>query len=171
MRLSFFIFFSILLTSCASPQSAEDYCRLADKQATKEKSVASARANYLRALQIDSTSILAYDGLGCLLMVSPDISELNKAREYFDHVLTINPNYAPAWFHKGMSYAHEMKFSDAISSYDKALHLEPGNAEYFYSRGIVYINSGNTQKGYEDFRRSCEFGNMDACRIVRTVGK
>ena len=171
MKNLFIAFGFLFFISCASPQSAIDYCHLADKQAAKDKSKTEAKANYLKALQIDSSSVEAYDGLGRLLMSSPDMNELKMANDYFDKALKINPKYSPAWYHKGMTYAREVKFNDAIAAYDNALHLEPGNADYFYARAVVYINSGNTQKGYEDFRRSCEFGNMNACRIVRAVGK
>jgi tetratricopeptide (TPR) repeat protein len=161
----------LFLLSCSSPRTALDYCKKADKQSRKLDSKSEAKDNYLNALKLDSTCIAAYDGLGRLLMDSPDEKELQEAKKYFDRCIQINPGFAAAWYHKGLTFAREKNFSEAILAYDKALHLDRGNADYFYSRAVAFINSGNPQKGYEDFRRACEFGNMEACRILKSVSK
>ena len=43
---------------------------------------------------------------------------------------------APAFFETGMTYYAQKKYKPAIAAYDKAVKIDPNNAEYVYSRCV-----------------------------------
>lgn len=155
------------MTACSSPKTAADFVARGDSHSEKVGASEQAEADYRAALAIDTMNVQAIDGLGKLKMNSPDELELTQALEFFNRAISIDPKYVPAYLHKGQTLAYMHKFSDAVSVFDTALHLSPGNGELFFERGKANVNSGNAAKGLEDFRRSCEFGFLQGCEIVK----
>jgi len=46
----------------------------------------------------------------------------------------------------GVSFAGKMRWDAAISAFNRALELNPANADYYYNLGLVYFNMGEARK-------------------------
>ncbi len=79
--------------------------------------------------------------------------------EWYSGTIEGGAKYPVPWFHKGLAFAPEKKFIDAILAFDTALHVDPGHAKFSNLIGVSYVHSGKSAKKLEDFRRSFEYGN------------
>jgi len=67
------------------------------------------------------------------------LGRADKAIEYMDKAIQSDPNYAQAYFYKGLIYQILRRDYDrAISNFDKAIELRPNNVEYRLTRGNAY---------------------------------
>jgi len=60
------------------------------------------------------------------------------ALSYYQAALKENPSLAPAWYGKGLSLCQLKKFDEGISALNRAIELEPKNADYLYVTGVCY---------------------------------
>jgi glycosyl transferase family 25 len=66
-----------------------------------------------------------------------ELKLFDKAIEYFDRALTLNPKLAEPYYNRGNALAALRRFDDALASYDAALTLRPDYASAHDSRGVV----------------------------------
>ena len=71
-----------------------------------------------------------------------------KALEYLDEALKIEPDYPQALIRRGLGYA-----DDAFDDLTKAIRLEP-SAEAYLSRGICLLQQGNTAGARKDLEEA-----------------
>lgn len=64
------------------------------------------------------------------------MEKYNDAIADFEKATTMKADLAPAWFETGMTYYAQKKYKPAIAAYDKAVKIDPNNAEYVYSRCV-----------------------------------
>ncbi|MBZ0186973.1 MAG: tetratricopeptide repeat protein, partial [Candidatus Obscuribacterales bacterium] len=57
------------------------------------------------------------------------------------------------YFKLGWSYYDRGQFSKAISAFDKAIELRPGNMEYLLSRGDTFDRIERYDRAFLDYRR------------------
>jgi len=62
--------------------------------------------------------------------------------ENFNKVLTLDPNYAPAYNGRGLVWDRFFKFDNAIVDFSKAIDLDPNNAVYWHNRACCHRNTG-----------------------------
>jgi len=65
--------------------------------------------------------------------------------------------YAEAYYNRGLAYAKQQKYDEAIKDFDKAIKLNPNLAEAYYNRGFVYAILGKHNRAREDMLRA---GNL-----------
>jgi tetratricopeptide (TPR) repeat protein len=65
-----------------------------------------------------------------------------KAREAFDRVVKLKPEYYEAWLQLGNSLDKLERYEEAISSYDRALQLKPNNDDVWCNRGVALYKLG-----------------------------
>jgi tetratricopeptide (TPR) repeat protein len=92
-----------------------------------------AKSEYLRALDLNATSIDALYGLGCVAQKQKDYYE---SRDYLEKALAVNANDAPSHRVLAMVYDHLGDKSKAVFHFQRAIELEPGlpNADYVRQR-------------------------------------
>jgi len=56
------------------------------------------------------------------------LCDYTEAVDSFDKAIAINPNYAEAWYQRGVGLHILGHDSDAVSSYDKAIAINPKDA-------------------------------------------
>src|SRR5579872_5284571 len=61
-----------------------------------------------------------------------------------------NPNHALIYNNRGAAYYHLMAFDDAIVNYNKAIVLNPHDAEFFLNRANAYMAKGLGIKAIAD---------------------
>lgn len=73
-------------------------------------------------------------------------SGLPTVNEMIDRLVTklsASPEDANGWSMLGWSYASQGSFNEALAAYDKAIKLQPENAELYATRGEVLVRAGN----------------------------
>ena len=92
----------------------------------------------------------ALGNLGDIRAIEPlksalkDEDEDEVVREAAADALTIrlDPNYANAWYNKGLVLSGQGKYDEAIKAFDEAVRLDPNYADAWYNRGYALYNLG-----------------------------
>ena len=80
-----------------------------------------------------------------------DIGEFDKAIEYFNKAIRLDPEFTIAYYNRGYAYNKKGDYDRAIGDYNKAVVLKPDHALIYLSRGSVYHNIGNYEQAVEDY--------------------
>ncbi|MCW7069216.1 MAG: tetratricopeptide repeat protein [Methanophagales archaeon] len=65
--------------------------------------------------------------------------------------------YAGAYYNRGVAYVGLGKYNRAIEDFNKAIKLNPDDAEAYYNRGLAYVGLGKYNRAREDMLRA---GNL-----------
>ena len=66
----------------------------------------------------------------------------------------MSPNYAAAYFNRGLAYRRKPDFDHAIADYDQAIRLDPKNASVLNNRGIVWFEKGDFDRAIADYNQA-----------------
>ena len=77
-----------------------------------------------------------------------------KALSFYDKLLTMDKNNTDAYFNKGLVFANQKNYDDAIKCFERVIQLSPDYpyAEYpyaYYSLGMSYEQKGDISKAIE----------------------
>ena len=64
--------------------------------------------------------------------------DFDRAIEDFNKAIDLKPDYAKAYYNRGIAYGDKGDFDRAIEDFNKAIDLNPDYAKAYYSRGIAY---------------------------------
>lgn len=64
-------------------------------------------------------------------------SDADSALADFDRALALKPDYAPAYYHRGLMKASKKDYDGAISDYDRAIQIDPNYARPYSARGYI----------------------------------
>ena len=81
-----------------------------------------------------------FDALQLLGAIFTQTKQSIKAIEILTKALQINPNYAIAYYNRGLTYDNLSKYSSALADYTKAIQINPNYADAYYNRGNTYRN-------------------------------
>ena len=84
-------------------------------------------------------------------MAMPPVKE--KALEYLDEALKIEPDYPQALIRRGLALSQLGYADDAFDDLTKAIRIEP-SAEAYLSRGICLLQQGNTAGARKDLEEA-----------------
>ena len=94
-----------------------------------------------------------------------ELKNYDQAIASFTNVIDLSPDYANAYFYRGISnYTLEKNYYSSWEDLTKAIDLKPGLTEAYFYRGLL-INEGysrNSQTGYEDFSKAIELNPKHA---------
>ena len=62
------------------------------------------------------------------------------AIEIYDKAIELNPNYAEAYFNKGVCLSNLNFKSEAIDMYNKTIELNPNFIDAYFQRGYCFYN-------------------------------
>ena len=100
--------------------------------------------------------------------------EYELAISDYDKFIELNPNYADAYFGRGLAYADlgqvyadKGMYERSIADFSKAIELTPNNdkstvVRYAYLRGIIYRDIGEKEKAIADFEYCLNFLESDS---------
>ena len=77
-------------------------------------------------------------------------SNLNAAMENFNNSIIINPDFAEAYFYRGLVYAIKNLNEDALNDFNKAIELNPEYIEAYRKRGDLNESMGNHEGAKKD---------------------
>ena len=82
--------------------------------------------------------------------------DVNKAKQYYDKALDINPAYVYTHNELGKLYTSIGNEQDAITEFKLAISGYPEYAEAHFNLGIVYLKAGNKSQACYSFRKVVE---------------
>jgi len=95
------------------------------------------------------------------------ISDFEGAYSDFSIAIEMNPNYAEAYYRRGLLLGKEMhKYSKAIKDFTKAIKLKPDFAEAYYDRGVTYRILDDLKNSCADWHRAKELGYAEADVLI-----
>lgn len=88
-----------------------------------------------------------------------------KAIEYLNNAIKLQPNYADAYGSLGDAYADLRLYQRAIDNYNEVIRLQPNNAlntVAYLHRGYAYHDLGQSQRAIEDYSESIRLYSNNA---------
>lgn len=79
-----------------------------------------------------------------------------SAIKYLYKAIDRYPGYAEAYAQLANCQDCLDKYEDAIASYNKALHLDPGNAETWFNKGMMLKKNGQIEAATECIEKSID---------------
>ena len=80
--------------------------------------------------------------------------QYDRAIKDFTQAITIDPNYAYAFYNRGLAYANKKQYDRAIKDYTQAIAIDPNLAEAFNNRGYVYDEKKQYDRAIEDYTKT-----------------
>jgi tetratricopeptide (TPR) repeat protein len=74
----------------------------------------------------------------------------------YNQAITINPNYAQAYYNRGIVRNELGDKPGAIDDYTQAIKFNPNLAQAYGNRAYVYYQLGDKQKAREDLQRAAQ---------------
>ena len=74
----------------------------------------------------------------------------------YDRAIQLKPDYAKAYYNRGLAYDHQGKYSKAIADYNRAIQLKPDYAEAYNNRGLAYDHQGKSNEAIADYDRAIQ---------------
>ncbi|MBI5159277.1 tetratricopeptide repeat protein [Candidatus Micrarchaeota archaeon] len=78
-------------------------------------------------------------------------NDFDKAIEYYNTALVLNPGFAEAYYNRGLCYYQMREFDVAIKEFGKAIEFSPLDSKIYVNRGIAYYRKLCFVKAIADF--------------------
>lgn len=75
---------------------------------------------------------------------------------------------AQRYYERGLDHFTNERWSDALADLDEALYHDPNNAEYYATRGLILLKTGEEAEAEEDFAHSLR---LDATQWLAHYGR
>lgn len=79
--------------------------------------------------------------------------DLGAAQSLFSKAIAANPTLATAWLNRGVVYARQRDYEQAITNYNEAEKLDPKLVDIYLNRGIAYTTIGMPEPAIQDYSR------------------
>jgi len=86
----------------------------------------------------------------------------NKAINYFDISIEIDPGDSDAYASRGIAYRNIHEYQSAIHDFDKALKIDCLNSTIYLNRGLTYAFIGNLKDAINDYTKAISCNQNDA---------
>lgn len=80
--------------------------------------------------------------------------DFRGAIEDYTQAIKINPNYAEAYYNRGIVYDELGDKKTAIQDYNQAIKIKPNDADAYYNRGIAQSDLGDKKSAIEDYSQA-----------------
>jgi tetratricopeptide (TPR) repeat protein len=88
----------------------------------------------------------------------------NRYREaifFYDRAIAVRPDYAKAWYNRGVALERLGRFAEALSACDRTIELSPDKPKVRNNRGATLGNQGMFDEALESFGKSIEIEPED----------
>jgi len=86
---------------------------------------------------------------------------LQSAIRSYDKAISLNPQYAQAYYNRGLAKKALGQYEQAIAAYDKAIDLNPQDLKAHYNRGTAKAKLGQRQEAAADFHKAIGLNPQD----------
>lgn len=84
----------------------------------------------------------------------------------YDQVITLQPDFAFAYYNKANILCTQKDFQTAINYYSSAIQYDPDFAEAWFNRGLTRIYTDDTENGIQDLSKAGELGIYQAYNLI-----
>lgn len=98
-----------------------------------------------------------------------DENDYDKAKEYYDKAIELNPEFAKAYYNRGIAYGELKDYDKAIEDNSKAIEFDPKDVSAYYNRGNAYYNLKRYYKAIEDYSKAIEL-NPELAKVYINRG-
>jgi tetratricopeptide (TPR) repeat protein len=88
--------------------------------------------------------------------------QMDLAIDEYTEAISIDPEYAAAYFDRGIAFQRIGDYDRSIGDYTQAIDLDPENASSYYQRGVVYYYQGDLDKAISDLNKATELNSSYA---------
>jgi Flp pilus assembly protein TadD len=106
--------------------------------------------NYI--IKSDPNNYLAYNNRGVLLKERK--KDLKGALEDYDTAIALYPEYAGAYYNRGLLHEERGDWADAIADYSSVIRLDPKHAQAYNNRGILRNRQGDLAGAMADLNEA-----------------
>ena len=99
--------------------------------------------------------------LGCFAQTAYEWYQKGKATDsyedkvqYYTNALKLNPNYARAYYHRGLTLNKLEEYNAAIEDFSKVVELDSAHTFTFISRGDSYKHLGQKEDAIIDYTKA-----------------
>ena len=85
-----------------------------------------------------------------------EMEQNEKAVEYYDQAIELNPQFAVAYNNRGISKIKLNQLREAIEDFERAMELDPTIAEPYLNSGIAKLELDDLEGAMEDYERAME---------------
>lgn len=85
--------------------------------------------------------------------------KFKKALEAYNKSIEIKPDYANAWYNKGVAQDALGRHDEALEAYNKAIEIQPDNHDAWYNKGAALIDLGQYIESFKAFYKAWEIKN------------
>jgi len=87
--------------------------------------------------------------------------EYQSAIDNYNKVIQLSPDFAPAYFQRGFSYANLNNSGGAMKDFSKYIQLEPQEPSGYAYRGLLLFNQANYTDAISDFTKALQLQPND----------
>ena len=77
------------------------------------------------------------------------LGDNSKALSYYDKIILVDKNSTDAYFNKGLVYANDKNYDEAVKCFEKVIEISPENPYAYYSLGLTYEMKNMPSKALE----------------------
>lgn len=93
-----------------------------------------------------------------------------QAIKYFTQAISLNPNYAEAFYNRGNNYYRINQKDKALEDFSSAIELNPDLLDALYNRALVKQELGNFAGAITDIKRAAKLGSTAAIEALSSIG-
>ena len=116
-------------------------------QAHSNEALESARAEFASELKINPEDAACEYQIGQIALAE---SKSDDARRHFERASVLSPNFAEALVALGKLDLKAKRYTDAVTSLERAIQLQPSNEAAHYALMNAYRNSGQLDKAKQE---------------------
>lgn len=124
------------------------------KSATNDQGAAQPEADVLAAL-LESGS-----GTTDLLMERANLAaqagDLQLARELFDRIIFISPEFTEGWFQRSSLFLQDENYAEALRDLNEVLRLEPRHFPAWFRTGAIMESLGSSEEAKTAYEKALE---------------
>jgi tetratricopeptide (TPR) repeat protein len=91
-----------------------------------------------------------------------DAGDYGRAIADYSEAMRLKPDYADAYYFRGIAYYGKRDNDRAIADYDQAIRLKPDHAGAYYGRGRAYGRKGDNDRAIADYDQAIRLKPDDA---------
>ena len=94
-------------------------------------------------------------------VVSTEQGLYAESLQDFDNAIQLDPDFALAYYNRGVSYHYLDQYQNAIADYTKAIQLDPDYALNYLLRSVSHHILGNITQADADKAKGCSFDRSE----------
>jgi tetratricopeptide (TPR) repeat protein len=87
--------------------------------------------------------------------------EYDRAIDCFNMAIRLNAKDAPAYYNRGLAYAHKGEREKAMADFDKTIELDPKFEQAYGNRGFAFQALGKLDRAIADFNEVIQLDQKD----------